>query len=197
MSVTALTSVLPLRQFFAITLGVMVMTIASHLSIDVGPVPFTFQDGGVHFLAMLLPPGCAFLSILSWITWGIFGWPIFALYCSGAESVCDPAGGYFWGMLMGAPLMSMCQLRWSKFFNQLFSQKPTYEDDHLSFSASILVGFLGSLFIIFWGWFFLGWCYGYEYALHAGVLPFILPGLFKIILISSLISIFKLSKLGY
>lgn len=197
MSVTPLASVLPLRQFFAIIIGVMIMTIASHLCIDIDPVPFTFQDAGVHFLAMLLRPGCAFLSILSWITWGVFGWPIFALYYSGPETLCDPTGGYFGGMLMAAPLMSMCQFRWSKFFNPLFSQNTKSTNDCLSLPATILVGFLGSLVIMFFGWIYLGWCHGYTYAFHHGVVPFIIPGLVKITLVSFLISNFNLSKLGY
>ena len=190
------TRVLSLRQVFSVMVGVMVMVIASHLSLDnLGPVPFTFQNAGVHILALTLPPGRAALSILLWITWGILGAPVFALFHSGAEKICGVTGGYFIGMLLAAPLMSLCQFRWAKFWNSLCSRKQN-SDESLNFLASIAVGIMGSMVILFCGWAYLGWMRGYAFAFKHGVVLFLLPSVLKIVLSSLIIKRFNISKIG-
>jgi biotin transport system substrate-specific component len=200
MTAITLVTVSPLRQVFTVMIGVMIMTITSHLSIDIGPVPLTFQTLGVLTIAMALPPGRAFLSILTWMAWGVAGMPLFALFYSGAESISGPTGGYFLGMLMAAPLMSACQFRWAKFFNALV---PTARfrlqegNAPLNFPASMVVGIIGSVVILFCGWAYLAWYYcGCNAALESGVYPFLLPSVLKVVLSACIISGFKLSKIG-
>ena len=125
------------------------MIVSSHLSIDIGPVPFTFQNAGVHLIAMLLPPGRAFLSVLLWLSLGIIGLPLFALFSGGVEHINGPTGGYFLGMLIAAPVMSACQFYWSYFFNHqkilsLWRRRLFTSKDSLDGVSLVLVGMMGS-----------------------------------------------------
>lgn len=209
MSAPGSSTIFSLRHMFTVMLGVMVMTMASHLSVDVGTVPFTFQNAGVHILAMALPPGRAFLSILIWMACGVMGMPLFALFYSGAESIAGPTGGYFLGIVLAAPLMAACQFYWSESLNRFFSLQSTSQgfrkhaishdakDAFLHFLPSLMVGLMGSGVILLFGWIYLSWYYcGYAQALHSGVYPFLLPSLVKILISATLISRFRLSKVG-
>jgi biotin transport system substrate-specific component len=196
MSEIAFTSVRSLRQVFFVIIGVAVMVISSHCSVSIGPVPITLQTAGVHLLALTLPPGRAALSVLLWITWGVLGSPVFALFTSGAEKVCGVTGGYFIGMLLAAPAMALCQFHWARFFNTMFSNKKEQEGAPLNFAASVVVGLLGSTIILLCGWFYFGWSQGYTFAFIHGVLPFLIPSVLKNLLVSYVVTRFKLEKIG-
>jgi|GEM_PF-3294283 len=191
-----------LRHVISVLMGVTVMIVASHLSVDIGPVPFTFQNAGVHLIAMLLPPGRAFLSVLVWLALGIIGLPLFALFYSGAEHIVGPTGGYFWGMLIAAPVMSTCQFYWHPVLNRCqifrrFHSRLPMGQSGLNAAALFMVGMMGSAIILVFGFLYLGYFYcGYPQAFEKGVYPFLIPSIAKIMLTSFVISRFKLSKIG-
>jgi len=178
----------------------MVMTIGSHLSVDIGPVPFTFQNAAVFLLAMTLPPGRAFLSVLIWIAWGVIGMPLFALFYSGAESISGPTGGYFLGMLIAAPLMSLLQFQWAHCWNKMFSFKKIsvdHESHPLKFLPAVMAGILGSMIILFFGWGYLTLYYfSWESAFQIGIAPFLLPSIGKVIFTAGIIHLFQWAKIG-
>jgi biotin transport system substrate-specific component len=191
-----------LRHVISVVMGVGIMIVASHLSVDMGPVPFTFQNAGVHLIAMMLPPGRAFLSVLVWLALGMMGLPLFALFYSGAERIIGPTGGYFLGMLIAAPVMSACQFYWypvlngQSAFRRLGSNVPMGQNG-LNTAALFMVGVMGSAIILVFGFLYLGYFYcGYPLAFEKGVYPFLIPSVAKIILTSVVISRFKWSKIG-
>ena len=190
------------RSIISVLIGVFIMIVASHLSVDIGPVPFTFQNAGVHLIAMMLPPGRAFLSVLVWLALGVIGLPLFALFYSGAERIMGPTGGYFLAMLIAAPVMSACQFYWYpvlnhyQIFHRFHSRLPKGHNA-LNGAALFMVGMMGSVIILALGFFYLGYFYcGYDAAFEKGVYPFLIPSVAKIILTSVIISRFKLSKIG-
>ncbi len=191
-----------LRHVISVLMGVGIMIVASHLSIDIGPVPFTFQNAGVHLIAMMLPPGRAFLSVLVWLALGMIGLPLFALFYSGAERIIGPTGGYFLGMLIAAPVMSACQFYWYPIFNGQKVFRPLRSNistgqTGLNTTALFMVGVMGSAIILVLGFVYLGYFYcGYAEAFKKGVYPFLIPSVAKIVLTSVVIARFKLSKIG-
>ena len=58
------------------------------------PVPFTLQVLAVFLTAGILPLGCAFAAVLSYILLGAVGLPIFSGFIGGAAALFGPTGGF-------------------------------------------------------------------------------------------------------
>ena len=133
-------------------------------------MPFTLQTLGVMLAAGLLGARRGSLSVLSYITLGAFGLPVFSGFRGGIGVLSGTTGGYIIGFIFMALAIGLITERFGK-------SSPVL-------AASML---LGTLFCYAFGtaWFFflylntvgpvslaavLGWC----------VFPFIVPDLIKI-----------------
>lgn len=90
------------------TIGVLVAVLAvcSQLAVPVGNVPITAQTAAVMLIALLLSPKYAALTVTVYILAGGVGLPFFANFKGGFGTLLGPTGGYLYGFVVSAALIS-------------------------------------------------------------------------------------------
>lgn len=82
------------------------LAVCSQLAVPVGSVPITAQTLAVMLIALLLPPRDAVLTVLLWVVAGGIGLPLFANFKGGFGVLFSPTGGYIYGFVLAALLIS-------------------------------------------------------------------------------------------
>lgn len=95
-----------IRRLTVMALLVAVLAVCSQLAVPVGSVPITAQTMAVLLIALLLPPKYAVLTVLVWVLAGALGLPFFANFKSGFGVLLGPTGGYIYGFIISAGLVS-------------------------------------------------------------------------------------------
>ncbi len=95
-----------IRRLTVMALLVAVLAVCSQLAVPVGSVPVTAQTLAVLLIALLLPPKYAALTVLVWVLAGALGLPFFANFKSGFGVLLGPTGGYIYGFIISAWLVS-------------------------------------------------------------------------------------------
>lgn len=70
------------------------------------PVPVSGQTFGVIVSGLVLPPALAALSQVAYILLGLVGLPVFSGGGAGLAVLLGPTGGYIWGFVLGAFVIS-------------------------------------------------------------------------------------------
>lgn len=139
-------------------------SVSSQMVFPLWPVPVTMQTFAIFFVGLLFSPRKSFFSVLVWLFAGSVGLPVITSGLGG------PTSGYLVGMLVGAPL-----------FGLLRSKR-----------VSVVSSCVACLAVVYsLGCVWLAEFVGLESVLACGVIPFILPDLFKIALACSLIVLKK------
>ncbi len=153
-----------LKQLFIVLGGAILLSLSSQLSIPLQPVPLTFQSITVILLGMALGPRLGFYAVLSYLTAGFLGLPVFANFTGGLHVFFGPTAGYLMGFLPAAAL--------SGFLAQQ------------GFAKSVLTSFisalLGTVIIFSLGVIVLSHYTGWHNAFLFGVKPFMLTELIKL-----------------
>lgn len=91
-----------------LSLGVALMILGSWISIPLPflSVPLTFQVFFLFLISLLFPPGESFLIVLSYLLLGAWGFPVFAGGEGSSAVLFGPKGGYLFGFLVAAPVIS-------------------------------------------------------------------------------------------
>lgn len=100
------------RTMTTIGLLVAVCAVCAQISIPLpfSPVPFTLQTLAVMVTALLLG-GYGPLAILVYLAAGMVGLPVFSAGGAGFGVVAGPTGGFIWGFLVGAIVISLLKNR--------------------------------------------------------------------------------------
>jgi len=124
------------------------------------PVPVTLQTFAVLLLALLLGPRRSTAAVALYLAEGLAGMPVFTPGATlGFARLAGPTGGYLLGFLPAAWLVGTLAQR------GLDRRVPT----------ALLTMALGMAVILASGVAWLAWFAGFEYAIQAGLIPF-LPG---------------------
>ncbi|MDA4121492.1 MAG: biotin transporter BioY [Thaumarchaeota archaeon] len=91
------------RLTLAITFAALI-SVASPISIPIGPVPITLQVFLVFLALALLGPWYGTLSMLIYLLLGATGIPVFAGLSSGVGVLLGPTGGYLFGFALACLL---------------------------------------------------------------------------------------------
>ena len=148
------------KELTRIALFTALMALLSQIII---PLP-----GGVPI--SLLPPRRAFTTQLCYLLLGLVGAPVFSSFGGGPGWLLGPTGGY----LLSYPLMALV----IALLLARFSALPKW----LAFLPGLLVCYLLGT-----GWLALSTRCGFGHALAVGVLPFLLPDFFKVMLATVLV----------
>lgn len=89
-----------------IAIGAALIAALSQISLSLGPVPFTLQTLAIGLVASLYKPREALLSVLTYLTLGAIGLPVFAGFSGGFASLFSPTAGFLWGFLLFTGLTS-------------------------------------------------------------------------------------------
>jgi biotin transport system substrate-specific component len=133
------------------------------------PVPITGQTLGVLLVGASLGSWRGGSAALLYLVWGIVGLPVYA----GGEAglgylgLASPSGGYLWGFVIAAVLVGLLAERgWDR-----------------SIGSAIGAMLLGSLVIYLFGvpWLMAAVGFGFGDALEAGVYPFVVGDVVKLL----------------
>ena len=116
----------------SIVLGVFLLSALAQLSFQLPwtPIPITGQTFGVLFISLMLGRSRAFLSVLSYLSVGAIGFPVFAMAEAGLKF--GPRSGYLVGMLIASFVVGWLSDRgWCH-----------------KFSTCILAGLVSSLIVV-------------------------------------------------
>ncbi|AFC71193.1 biotin transporter BioY [Rickettsia australis] len=164
------------RQAIKIVLGVALLTICSQIVIPFKPVPITLQTVAVLFIGLTYNKVSGTLAVLSFVTLGAAGVPIFGQFSSGLPILLGITGGYLAGFIVAVYIMASLK---DKIFtsNKLLNQ--------------ITLCLIGNMIIMGLGWLWLSKFLGLKEAFYSGVLFFIIPGIIKSGLLIGLTNVVK------
>ena len=161
-----LTKVVPKSEALQIVLGVAILFCCSQICIPLKPVPITMQTVGVLLIGLFYTPKQSLITMLSYITLGAIGVPVFVhfrAYISGG-----PTSGYLLGFIAASIAMP------------LFRQWVQKNTPWMAFVTCLIGSFCIYSFGIAWLSAFLG----FEKAIQVGLLPFIIPGCIKTVILA-------------
>ncbi len=95
-----------IKKMATMAMLVALLVVCSQLAVPVGNVPITAQTAAVMLIALLLSPGYAALTVLVFILAGGIGLPFFANFKGGLGVLLGPTGGYLYGFVVAAALIS-------------------------------------------------------------------------------------------
>ena len=156
------------KDLQSIGFGVLLLTALSQVSIPLEPVPVTLQTVAVMLLGLTYSPAVAVKAVLAYLGLGALGVPVFASFSSGAWILTGKTAGYLWGFAVAAGLMAYLKDR--------FELQSVWRHD-------LLLCLIGTLVIFVIGVSWLSLLIGPQAAITYGLVPFILPGLAKALLL--------------
>jgi biotin transport system substrate-specific component len=98
------TAQLTLSAFFVALIAVLAQIA---LPLPFSPVPFTGQVIGVLLTGILLPKRAALLTILAYLLLGAAGLPVFSLARGGLYMLTGPSGGYLLGFIPAVLVLTL------------------------------------------------------------------------------------------
>lgn len=160
-----------LRKSLLILAGVIVLTLASQLSIPLYPVPLTLQSATVILIGMAYGPRQGSYVIASYLSLGLLGLPVFSELGSGIPHLWGPTGGYLLGFLPAAAI--------SGYLAQLGCGRNAI--------TSFIAAVLGISIIFAFGILWLQHFVGVQQAIASGLIPFIISELIKLLAVAAII----------
>jgi len=156
------------KEVIYVLWGVFLLFLTSQITIPLEPVPITLQTFGVTLIALTFTRKAAIQSILTYLGLGALGVPVFANFRAGVPVFLGTTGGYLFGFLAAVVVMTSIK----KYF------------DNEKFLHIALNCLLGTVIIYIFGVAWLTRFVGFEKALSLGFVPFIIPGIVKILLLA-------------
>jgi biotin transporter BioY len=160
-----------IKQSLLIVSGVVILAIASQLSIPLKPIPLTFQSATVILIGMAYGARNGCYVVFAYLLAGLCGLPVFADFSAGIPALFGPSMGYLLGFLPAAWLSGY------------LAQKGLAKNIVTSFIAACL----GISVIFFFGIIALAQFIGWKNAIAFGLEPFMLSEPIKLLAVSCLI----------
>lgn len=156
-------------------LGAMLLFAAGQISIPLKPVPIVLTTVGVMLIGLLYTRKTAIYTLLTYMAAGAVGLPVFQGFAGGLRHFSGPTAGYIVGFLLAVMVMT--------FLREKFNLESFWG---MLFNCSV-----GTLMIFIPGVLWLSILMGFPNAIKFGVLPFIVPGIVKAIILSGSLKIIK------
>lgn len=154
----------PLVHLYYIVSGSLLLYATSKILIPIGPVPITLQPTAVLFLSLIYSPFRAFSSVALWLAIGALGAPVFASPLPGNVVLLGPTAGYIVSYFFVSSLIPWISQR-------INPKKQLLKD--------LVLATIGTCINFGMGVLVLSFHIGLNKAVHAGLLPFIIPGIIK------------------
>lgn len=147
-----------MKNVLKVVIAITLISLGGRVEIPLMGVPFILSDFFVFLFALVLPIGVFSITLISFLTLGIMGLPLFAGGSGGLEYFLGNTGGYLFGYLAGGSLVSAVKGRLKSNISGLF----------LMFSGYYL------LFIFGIAWLMISNSLSLAEALKTGFYPFVL-----------------------
>ena len=158
------------KNILLVLFGTFLLAFSSKIQVPFWPVPMTMQTFIVFLIGMAYGWKLALTTLAAYLIEGALGLPVFAKG-GGMAYLSGPTAGYLYGMVFAAGLIGF------------FSERG-FAKSYLYCFFSLLVG---TVIVFLFGVGYLGSIIGYDKAISAGLLPFILSEFFKILLAVAII----------
>lgn len=162
-------------ELMQIAIGVCLLFGGAQISIPLQPVPITMQTVAVMLIGLFYTRTTALKTVLSYLALGALSAPVFANFSGGLPVLLGPRGGYLIGFLLAVAAMTCARER---------ILKETY-------TTMICNCLIGQLIIFAAGISWLSLFVGFNQAIQFGLLPFIIPGVFKALLLGACVRSLK------
>jgi biotin transport system substrate-specific component len=162
-----------LRRAIAVTLGALVVALSAQVEIPLtGAVPITLQGLALILVGLTLGPRYGAMALVTYVTMGLAGLPVFSGASFGFIKLIGPTGGY----LLAFPLAA-----WVAGYIALYAtaipSAPRY----------LLAAFLAMVTVHLGGWAWLSVVtHDPRNAFVVGVIPFVVIDLAKVVLAAAL-----------
>lgn len=153
-------------------IGFSLLFFCAQVSIPLQPVAITLHTVAMLIIGLTFSKADALRSVSIYLIVGALGAPVFANFSGGIAKLIGPAGGYYVGFLLA--VWVMCTLR-----------------ERLSKSNMLWIAFAGQTTLYACGLSWLTAYVGIDKAIAFGLMPFILPGFVKSVLVASILSYLK------
>lgn len=163
------------NEALQILIGVGLLFGASQISIPLQPVPITLQTVAVMLIGLFYSRKTAIKTVLSYLALGAVGAPVFSNFSGGLPVLLGTRGGYLIGFLLAVAAMTIARER---------ILKETY-------ISMICNCFVGHTIIFAAGIAWLSFLIGFNQAIQFGLLPFIIPGILKSVLLGACVRSLK------
>lgn len=150
-------------------IGAGLLCLCTQVNIPLHPVHISLQTVAVLIIGLTFSKADALRSVASYLALGAMSAPVFSYYSGGIAKLVGPTGGYLFGFL--AAVWVMCTLR------ERVANMGTKE--------TFLVALVGSATVFLFGMPWLSIFVGWNAAITSGLVPFILPGIVKSVLVAS------------
>lgn len=157
-----------IQTIIYVALGAALIAALSQVTLSIGLVPFTLQTLAIGLIATSFKPKEAILSVLIYLLLGALGLPVFAGFSGGFAALFSPTAGFLWGFLLFAAVTSILTKPNSSLVRVFLANL-------IGDSLCFLLGFVVFKFVTGASW---------TDSLAWTVLPFVLPDLFKIAIIT-------------
>lgn len=158
-----------LRAIALIFAGTILLTISAKVQVPFYPVPMTLQTLAVLLICTIWGMPLGLLTVAAYLVEGALGLPVFAgtpQQGIGLAYLFGPTGGYLAGFLVAALLLGYGVRRgWDKSLLPCFA---------------LMCAAIASIYLL--GYLWLANLIGYDKAFWAGIVPFILGDLLKVLL---------------
>lgn len=161
----------PLLNWVLASQFAAILVIFSKLTIPLGPIPLTGQTLAVGLIASLLTPVAGNLAILLYLLLGLIGLPVFAGSATSFAVIFGPTGGYLWGFIAYVSFTSWWLQR---------RRKSPLNLTVANFIGAMLQLAMGSV------WLIISNHLSVSAAFLTGFYPFLLPAIFKIVMVVAL-----------
>lgn len=151
-----------------VVLGVLVLFAGSQIAIPLEPVPVTMQTVAVMLIGLLYSRRAALSSVILYTVLGGMGLPIFQGFEGGISHLYGPTAGYLVGFSASVYVMTVLREYWGL----------------QSFWGILFNCIIGTLVVFVFGVSWLASIIGLKDAIIFGVVPFILPGALKAVMLS-------------
>lgn len=96
------------RELTKMSICISIICVCSYISFPLPftPVMITAQTIAINLIALILTPKQSFITVLVYILLGSIGLPIFSGGSAGLEKIVGPTGGFIFGFLIMAPMIS-------------------------------------------------------------------------------------------
>ncbi|HXW59901.1 MAG TPA: biotin transporter BioY [Myxococcota bacterium] len=171
----ALTNLFFKVESLKVLLGALLLFASGQIAIPLEPVPITMTTVGVMLIGLLYQRHTALLAVMTYISAGAAGLPVFQGFTGGIVQITGPTAGYIFGFALAVLVMTLLREKFklNSFFGMLLNCS------------------IGTLIIFIPGVAWLSVLIGFDNAIKFGVLPFILPGIGKAVLLTIALKIVR------
>ena len=150
--------------------GVVVLSLSSQVAIPFIPVPMTLQSAMVLLIGCIYGPRLGALTVVSYLSAGCLGFPVFANWTSGLSVITSVTGGYLLGFVPAVIVTGYLMENW------LGGSKV----------KAFLAALIGDAIIFASGLLILAAVFGLHHAIEYGLMPFIISEPVKLLLVASI-----------